>query len=168
MSLIEIAQLLGNFGEVVGAFAVVATLVFIGIQVRQSSRTIEESNILARSAALDESLRLFSQFRRLIAGDSEVTKIWLLGRKGDDLDEIDYERFSALAREYHNLMRNAFVRHKTVNQDSTANNYADSWAKALKRYSGLRAIVEQPEFDESGFNELVFDALRELDREGRA
>jgi hypothetical protein len=75
------AQLLGNYGEFVGAIAVVITLVFVGIQVRQSSRTMAESNKLAQSATLDESLRQFSQFRRLLASDPDLTRIWIEGRR---------------------------------------------------------------------------------------
>ena len=168
MSLMETAQLLGNFGEFVGAFAVVATLVFVGIQVKQSSRAMEESNRLASAAALDESLRQFSQFRRLLAGDAEVARIWVKGRNGDDLNEIDSQRFFALAREYHNIMRNTFVRHKTVYEDSYCDNIVLSWAAQLKEYSGLREIVEVPEFDETGFNDLVFTSLKELDGERRS
>ena len=37
MDLMSMAQLLGNFGEFFGAVAVVATLIFVGIQVRQST-----------------------------------------------------------------------------------------------------------------------------------
>ena len=37
MTLMETAQLLGNFGEFFGAIAVVATLIYLAIQVRQSN-----------------------------------------------------------------------------------------------------------------------------------
>ena len=38
MDIIELSQMLGNFGEFVGAIAVVATLAYLAIQVRQSRR----------------------------------------------------------------------------------------------------------------------------------
>ena len=37
----EFAQLLGNYGEFVGAIAVVATLAYLAIQIRQNTRTME-------------------------------------------------------------------------------------------------------------------------------
>ena len=37
MNLMDTAQLLGNFGEFVGAIAVVATLIYLAIQIRQNS-----------------------------------------------------------------------------------------------------------------------------------
>lgn len=39
-----VAQLLVNYEEFVGANAVVVTLVFVGVQVRQSTRTMAGSN----------------------------------------------------------------------------------------------------------------------------
>jgi len=38
MDLMSTAQLLGNFGEFVGAIAVVATLAYLAVQIRQSNK----------------------------------------------------------------------------------------------------------------------------------
>jgi hypothetical protein len=101
-----VAQLLGNYGEFIGAIAVVITLVFVGLQVRQSARTMAQSNKLAQSATLNESLRQFSQFRRVLATDPDLNKIWIEGRVGGELSEVDRQRFFFFAREYHNMIRN--------------------------------------------------------------
>jgi hypothetical protein len=53
MTLMETAQLLGNFGEFVGAFAVVATLLFLAVQVKHSKESVD-----ANTKALEESRRL--------------------------------------------------------------------------------------------------------------
>ena len=37
MTLMDMAQLLGNFGEFVGAIAVVVTLVYLSVQIRQNT-----------------------------------------------------------------------------------------------------------------------------------
>ena len=50
MTLMETAQLLGNFGEFVGAIAVVATLVYLIVQVRHSVKNMEVTAGAARSA----------------------------------------------------------------------------------------------------------------------
>ena len=44
----ETIQMLGNLGEFVGAFAVVATLIYLTIQVRHSREAMEESSRLAQ------------------------------------------------------------------------------------------------------------------------
>jgi hypothetical protein len=38
MSVIELSQVLGNFGEFFGAFAVVATLMYLAVQIRESKK----------------------------------------------------------------------------------------------------------------------------------
>ncbi len=43
MSLLEISQLLGNFGEFLGASAIVVTLIYLAIQVRQNTAIVRAS-----------------------------------------------------------------------------------------------------------------------------
>ena len=56
MTLIETAQLLGNFGEFFGAFAVVATLFYLAVQVRHgkeatqaNTKSVEQSERVSRA-----------------------------------------------------------------------------------------------------------------------
>lgn len=44
-----LAQLLGNYGEFAGAIAVVVTLIYLSIQVRQSSHLIEQNALAVRA-----------------------------------------------------------------------------------------------------------------------
>lgn len=44
-----LAQLLGNYGEFVGAIAVVVTLIYLSIQVRQSGHLIEQNAAVSRA-----------------------------------------------------------------------------------------------------------------------
>ena len=53
MTLMETAQLLGNFGEFVGAIAVVGTLVYLAVQVGYSRKSLDEN-----TAALEETRKL--------------------------------------------------------------------------------------------------------------
>jgi len=107
-----------------------------------------ESNKLAQSVTLDESLRHFSQFRRMLATDPDLTRIWIEGRRKGELGDIDSQRFFFLAREYHNMMRNDYVRHMSVSRDAYAANAVRSWATQTKKYQGLQEIILRPEFDE--------------------
>ena len=71
MTLMETAQLLGNFGEVVGAIAVVATLAYLAIQIRQS-------NVAAQTAAIQGFFDSYSSFSDV---QSDVPLIQVI-RKG--------------------------------------------------------------------------------------
>ena len=50
MDLMEIIQLLGNLGEFLGAFAVLATLLYLAIQVRDASRAAKFAAVQANRA----------------------------------------------------------------------------------------------------------------------
>ena len=81
------AQLLGNYGEFVGAIAVVVTLIYLAIQVRQNT------NAELRSA-LDLSVRNFIAIRQAVFENSEVSSISFKGlNEPDSLNEEEKYRF---------------------------------------------------------------------------
>jgi len=134
------AQLLGNYGEFVGAIAVVATLIFVGIQVRQSRLAMSESNRLARLASLDESRRGFSAWRCMLATDSAISSLWRAGLAGDDLDEDQRFRFSELLQEQQFLLNTAYDRYVQYDMSDRAN----MMARALAVRSEQNPSIPKP------------------------
>ncbi len=49
MSTLEFSQLLGNYGEFIGAIAIVVTLIYLAMQLRQNTRAIQSSERAYRS-----------------------------------------------------------------------------------------------------------------------
>jgi hypothetical protein len=49
MDLIQITEIMGNLGEFVGSFAVLATLLYVALQLRQSRELLEENRRIALS-----------------------------------------------------------------------------------------------------------------------
>jgi hypothetical protein len=58
MTLMDTAQLLGNFGEFFGAIAVVATLGYLAVQIRQNSNQMQKRRFGAGLRRLASSSRL--------------------------------------------------------------------------------------------------------------
>ena len=96
MGLMETAQLLGNFGEFVGAIAVVLTLIYLAVQVGQSKKSIDEN-----TRALDEN-RTFTRedMERQLVRQWDQTNYWLVENRDiasivvrgyDDLESLDDE-----------------------------------------------------------------------------
>ena len=54
MTVIELSQVLGNFGEFFGAIAVVGTLIYLAIQIRQNTRSMDENRRLAQAQVYQE------------------------------------------------------------------------------------------------------------------
>ena len=87
MTLMETAQLLGNFGEFVGAIAVVATLMYLAVQVRQSNRTNQHT-------AFHEALRDQAAAMNLLSTHAELIVIVYKGLADfDSLPEDEQRRF---------------------------------------------------------------------------
>ena len=68
MDLMSKAQLLGKFGEFVGAIAVVITLGYLAVQIRQNTKAEKRS-------ALDSSIRSLMDVRQSLFESSEMTTI---------------------------------------------------------------------------------------------
>lgn len=98
MDLMQTAQLLGNFGEFFGAIAVVATLFYLAVQIRQNSRATQMSN----SHELNEATR---EWWAKLSDNNELASIWRRGLM--DLSSLTPEeaiRFSTMMQQLMNLM----------------------------------------------------------------
>ena len=72
-------QELGSIGELIGAIATVATLVYLALQIRQNS-FLQRQNVRALElSALDQSYRYGADFRALILQDEALGELWLRG-----------------------------------------------------------------------------------------
>jgi len=88
------AQLLGNYGEFVGAIAVVATLVYLAFQIRQNTKQLSLNEEASRVAVANASATAFRVERRSAYESAELADLWLKGMSDpDDLSETDFYRF---------------------------------------------------------------------------
>ena len=84
MSALELSQLLGNYGEFVGAIAIVITLIYLAIQVRQNTRMMRAN---VRQARSDSAVQLYS-----LGATSVVAEIREKESRGEALTEVEEER----------------------------------------------------------------------------
>ena len=81
---------LANLGEIVGTVGVVVSLVYVGVQVRQNTKATRA----ATHHAID---RLIIDAATAATGDRELTRVWHVGRLGEEeLDEIDQAQFGTM------------------------------------------------------------------------
>jgi heme oxygenase len=86
--------------EVVGLIAVVVSLVYLAIQVRQNSQLISQNTFVARSAMVHETSVFYARFFEMIADNSEVASIFRRGVDSKELDRDEITRFEALMEVY--------------------------------------------------------------------
>ena len=87
MSTLEFSQLLGNYGEFIGAIAIVVTLIYLAVQLRQNTRATIIGGTEFAGAML-------FHWAELVAENSQV---WVKGLSGEDLSAEESAVFWELA-----------------------------------------------------------------------
>ena len=104
---------IGAVGEIIGALAVLATLVYLALQVRQNTLQMKATSHQAISDSLNHINILFAE-------NSAMSQIWLKGC--DDRSSLTLEekwRFDATARAYMHVCETMFFQAETGTGDRT-------------------------------------------------
>ena len=97
-------QDLGNIGELVGAIATVATLIYLAIQIRANTYAVQ-------SAAAQSVHEAFATWYRMLAADAELAQIATNGlRDYAALSELDKARFVAAFMAFLSCSQDAFIK----------------------------------------------------------
>jgi hypothetical protein len=151
---------LGAIGELIGAIGVILSLVYLGTQIRHSSKQMGEHSRALRIAAIDEVAASFSRFRDPLIRDPVIAELWLRGTKDfDALDEVEKVRTSRLFQELFFAHQNVYSRFKEG--ASTEATWLDQKAAIAGnlRFPGIRAWWEEAR---SIYNDDFEDVVQEL------
>ena len=90
-------EAIGAIGELIGAAAVVVTLIYLAVQIRQNTRQLAQNELSSRATAANVCAIAPREMRRTIYESPELTEIWLKGMNNpDELAENDFYRFRLL------------------------------------------------------------------------
>ncbi len=90
-------EAIGAIGELIGAAAVVVTLIYLAVQIRQNTRQLAQNELSSRAAAANLCAIAPREQRRTVIESAELTEIWLKGMNNpDELAENDFYRFRLL------------------------------------------------------------------------
>lgn len=152
--------------ELVGIVAIVASLVFVGLQMKQAS-----------DIALNEvSLGMLATGIEINNEMNEHADIWIRGSRGDELDETEAFVFDGLMQNLNNVAffaRTMRVRLGDDERQSTGvYNFArilhenpgarKAWMEWQSKYQPYRALKRMPLESES-FSDQVREALKSMD-----
>ena len=91
-------EAIGAVAELVGAIGVVASLVYLAYQIRQSTSQMKHNTRALEVAALDTSIQHGLEVRSLILSSDTLTEIWLKGFADyPNLDQASRARFNMMA-----------------------------------------------------------------------
>jgi len=99
--------------EVVGLSAVVVSLVYVAVQVRQNSELIGQNTLVARSAMVHETSVLYSRFFELIAESPDLASIYRRGINSEALDPDEVVRFESLIEVYFAYLEDCDYQYKS-------------------------------------------------------
>jgi hypothetical protein len=118
--------------EIVGIFAVVASLLFVGVQLRQD-QDIAEAQIYAD---FDDTQIALTE---LVLDNHDL---WIAGADGEDLSDSDQSKFAAIANAV--LAKyNGFISRARRLDTRPVEDYAVQYAYMLYSYPGLRNAFER-------------------------
>jgi len=110
----------GAIGEIIGAMAVVITLVVLIFQIRQGTKATIESNQLEKALAVDRHSVSVARWRGRITENADLSELWLRVRNDDLLTEVELLRVNNLWIEFTNTQRSNFVRAEVVGEHGLA------------------------------------------------
>jgi len=88
---------LGNLSEIIGAIAVVISLVYLAVQIRQNTAQIRESSTVSRLLLQENFVSGQEELIRAFLENEEMFRVWRLGSTTtDELSGDDRERFGLL------------------------------------------------------------------------
>ena len=109
-------QDLGNIGEAIGGIAVIVTIVYLAIQIRQNTRAV-------RAAAFQQVVDSFAEFSASLSHDRELVEIVINGNKDyHALNEVDQTRYGLAMRSFIRRAENVFF------QTEQGTVKAETWA----------------------------------------
>jgi len=132
-------QDLGNIGEFVGAIGVVASLVYLALQIRQSSRQVSENTNSALGSIEQDNALGSSDFLLSLAQNPELARVWRLGLSDPaKLTEDEATQFVMLMGAAFYLFEGPFRQYQRglLSEDSW-----DPWARLISRYLRSSAVL---------------------------
>jgi hypothetical protein len=158
-----VLEALGNLGDFVGGLAVIVTLAYLAVQVRQNTRQLERTAAISKAAAYQNLTTLIVEGNARISTNREFAELRMRGRQAlSNLDEVDQNRFLVSMSSVFRIMEN-------LHQQNAASLLSDdeysSWQHMLRMhlsYPGAREAWRQiaPAFS-PGFRDVVEGILRE-------
>ena len=110
----------------------------LAIQIRDGQRAQKESNLLARSTASEKSFDQLTVFRRLLAANPDVARIWLTGCSKEKLEVIDQERFQSTSNRLPLCMRDIIQRMEAFEAPLVTERGIRVLATEIEKWPGLK------------------------------
>ena len=125
--------------EIVGAIAVVASLVYLAVQIRQNTHGLKMTLKSTELAAFERNVETGNRLRELFIVNDEVAELYVRGLKSSaDLSESDKMRFGMILSNVFSALQGAYVRQLTYGNDPENFSGSERMLDSLIRRSSVR------------------------------
>jgi hypothetical protein len=147
----------GAVGEIVGAIAVVASLIYLAIQIRQNTHQIAHSIESMKLSAFERNIEAGNRIRELIILHPGVADLALRGMSNfSSLPKPDKMRFDMLIRNMFSEMQGSLIRTLTLDSDPGGTAGISKTIDLLVKNPGVRDWLKHADPDwRNEFAELV-------------
>ncbi len=143
-----------SIAEIVGAVAVVVSLLYLAIQMRSQNRE-------ARLSTINRSLAEWNSLLALVADNSELASIWNRGLKNEELLEDEEVRFRAFANSYLRVVEGLYLQHLEGRLDDRIWHGIGKGTTDMLAAAGLhRFWIHRQDWYSSEFREFVDAAIK--------
>ncbi len=154
-------QMLGDIGDFIGGIGVVATLIYLAVQVRQNTRQLDQATKTISASSHQGLTELMTALRSTLLSDRELSALVVEARGGlEGFDEVDAYRFGLIAGMVFRLFDNIHQQHKL---GLLTESEWDNWALLLRQNlasAGFRAYWrDNAQYYTRGFQTEVAQSL---------
>jgi hypothetical protein len=149
MNILQLTEVLGNLGEFVGSVAVLATLIYLAMQVNhgkalleKQSESLEQSNKIANSMAEAELLYRNVDWYKSIVDNPHVADLAVKLRRNETLSDAESEQARALTSQLLQLWVSSESYHKNgLINDSIHEQMLNAPELAMLSFPGLIPFI---------------------------
>jgi hypothetical protein len=138
----------GAIGELVGGVAVIVTLIYLALQVRQNTRQFSRSVEATQLAAFERNVESGNRIRELLLLHPDLIALLLKGYESyKELDTSEKIRFGMLLRNIFSAMQGAYIRQLSVEHDPQKFEGSQRMLDEILLNPGVREWLEENEPD---------------------
>jgi hypothetical protein len=148
-------EALGAVGEIVGGIAVVVTLGYLAVQIRQNTRS-------TRASMFQSLVEQILNFNTTFTQDAELGQVYFAGLEDlDGLSEADRTRMAFALFSQFQIFQSMFYQHRlfTIEPD-----YWESWRELILMYYSLPGVQRWWQIRQNVFSKAFRDFLESEQR----
>jgi hypothetical protein len=160
-------EAIGAVAEAAGVIAILISLVYVAIQIRQNTEQVSRGIKAAELAAFERNIHSGNHVRELLFVNPELSQLFLKGLDSyKSLDRTEKIRFSMLMRNMFSEMQGVYIRQVSVGHDPVGHGGSAGIADELLVNRGAREWLERatpdwrPEFTNFVYERLAAISMR--------